>query len=81
LPEAAPVIKGYNDEVRFYTTKTVNGGTTFTCVFCDYSVTTLDFDHTQGNRRTQAASAMNQHATELHGTRVRELAPTKVNSY
>jgi len=52
--------------VRYYTTKAANGGTTFTCTFCAHSVTTLDFDSTNGNRRTQAAAVINQHASSLH---------------
>ena len=34
--------------------------------FCEHSVTTLDFDSTKGNRRTQAATAINEHAALLH---------------
>jgi len=44
----------------------MNGGTTFKCTFCEHSVTTLDFDHTNGNRRAQAAAMINQHAASLH---------------
>jgi hypothetical protein len=44
----------------------MNGGTTFKCTFCEHSVTTLDFNSTLGNRRTQAASVINQHAALLH---------------
>jgi hypothetical protein len=44
----------------------MNGGTTFSCALCQYTVTTLDFNSTVGNRRTQAATAMNQHAMALH---------------
>jgi hypothetical protein len=61
--------------VRYYTTKPVNGGTTFTCTFCEHSVTTLDFDNAGGNRRTQAAAAINQHAASLH---VRPWVPAKL---
>jgi hypothetical protein len=45
----------------------MNGGTTFTCTFCEHSVTTLDFNSTTGNCRTQAAAVINQHAVLLHG--------------
>ena len=38
----------------------------FTCVRCPYSVRTLDFDPKDGNLRTQAAHALNQHATHVH---------------
>jgi hypothetical protein len=44
----------------------MNGGITFKCVYCGHIVTTLDFDSVKGNRRTQAAAAINQHAAELH---------------
>jgi hypothetical protein len=52
--------------MRYYTTKSMNGGTTFKCTFCEHRVTTLDFKSMNGNRRTQAAAAMNQHAGLLH---------------
>ena len=63
--------------MRCYSTESVSGGIKFTCSFCEHSVTTLDFDHAKGNRRTQAASAMNQHAREAHPLQVRELAPIR----
>jgi hypothetical protein len=63
--------------VRYYTTKPMNGGTTFTCTFCEHSVTTLDFDIINGNRRTQAAALINQHAASLH---VRTIVSTKLGS-
>jgi hypothetical protein len=44
----------------------MNGGTTFKCSLCGHSVTTLDFNSTVGNRRTQAATTMNEHAATLH---------------
>lgn len=52
--------------MRYYTTKAMNGGTTFKCTFCEHSVTTLDFNSVNGNRRTQAAAVINQHAALLH---------------
>ena len=58
--------KDYSEDVRYYTTKLVKGGTTFKCAFCEHSVTTLDFISTNGNRRTQAAAVINQHAATLH---------------
>jgi hypothetical protein len=75
LPQICAAIKDYNEAVRYYTTKPLNGGTTFTCTFCEHSVNTLDFDNTTGNRRTQAAAAINQHAASLH---VRAWVPTKL---
>jgi hypothetical protein len=53
-------------EMRYYTTTPLRGSITFQCVFCDYRVNTEDFDSRKGNRRTQAAGAINQHATDLH---------------
>jgi hypothetical protein len=52
--------------LRYYTTKSINGGTTFKCTLCEHSVTTLDFNSTNGNRRTQAAAVINQHAASAH---------------
>jgi len=53
----------------------MNGGTTFTCTFCEHSVTTLDFNRMNGNRRTQAAAVINQHAASLH---LRASVPAKL---
>ncbi|HMH06012.1 MAG TPA: hypothetical protein VK579_04945 [Terriglobales bacterium] len=61
--------------MRYYTTKPMNGGTTFKCTFCEHSVTTLDFNSMNGNRRTQAAAMINQHAALLH---LRRSAPIKL---
>jgi hypothetical protein len=52
--------------VRYYITTPISGGTKFNCTFCKHSVTTLDFNSTNGNRRTQAAAMINQHAASLH---------------
>jgi hypothetical protein len=52
--------------VRNYSTKRIPGGMQFTCAHCQHSVTTLDFDVRNGNLRTQAATALNQHATKVH---------------
>lgn len=49
-----------------YTTQRIKGGTQFTCIRCPYSVRTLDFELKDGNLRTQAARAVNQHATQVH---------------
>jgi hypothetical protein len=65
-PEPAPAWKNYNEDVRYYTTKPANGGTTFKCTFCEQSVSTLDFSSANGNRRTQAAAAINQHVAMSH---------------
>jgi hypothetical protein len=53
----------------------LNGGTTFKCTFCEHSVTTLDLNIKNGNRRTQAAAVINQHAALLH---VRASLPVKL---
>jgi len=81
LTETRRRSRGYNGEVRYYTTKSLNSGVTFTCIFCQHNVTTLDFNHTKGNCRTQAASAINEHARALHSARVRELTPSRSGSY
>jgi hypothetical protein len=52
--------------VKPYRTERINGGVKFTCTHCEYSVSTLDFDPKAGNLRTQAATAINQHATQAH---------------
>jgi len=51
---------------RHYTMERVKGGMKFTCTRCAHHVSTLDFDSRDGNLRTQAASAINQHATSVH---------------
>jgi hypothetical protein len=75
LPRAPARQRDYNEDVRYYTTKPMNGGTTFKCTFCEHTVTTLDFNNGNGNRRTQAATAINEHAASLH---VRTWVPTKL---
>jgi hypothetical protein len=65
--------------VRYYTIKTTKGGATFKCALCEHSVTTLDFDSALGNRRTQAAAALNQHAAASH-LLARTDPPTKLGS-
>jgi len=66
--------------VRYYTTKPMNGGITFKCIFCEKTVATADFDHAKGNRRTQAAAAINQHVRELHYSRLGMAEPMKSGS-
>jgi len=51
---------------RLYTIGRVKGGMKFTCAHCAHHVSTLDFDARDGNLRTQAATAINQHATNVH---------------
>ena len=51
---------------RHYTIERVKGGMKFTCTRCAHHVSTLDFDSRDGNLRTQAASAINHHATSVH---------------
>jgi len=52
--------------VRRYTTKRIEGGIAFNCEQCEYRVTTLDFQSKDGNVRTQAATAVNEHAVLAH---------------
>jgi len=59
----------------------MNGGITFKCIFCERSVATGDFDQTHGNRRTQAASAINRHASEEHFSQIRARVSLKSGSY
>jgi hypothetical protein len=51
---------------RRFTTKPIKGDIAFKCVQCEYSVTTLDFRSKDGNTRTQAATAINEHAVSVH---------------
>jgi hypothetical protein len=51
---------------RLYTIVRVKGGMKFTCSHCAHHVSTLDFDTRDGNLRTQAATAINRHATSVH---------------
>jgi hypothetical protein len=53
----------------------MNGGTSFKCTLCEHTVSTLDFNIANGNRRTQAAALINQHAASLH---LRTSVPTKL---
>jgi hypothetical protein len=45
----------------------MNGFSTFKCPLCKHSVTTQEFSSKNGNCRTQAAKAMNEHAAAAHG--------------
>jgi hypothetical protein len=45
----------------------MHGFSIFKCPRCKHSVTTRDFRSENGNCRTQAAKAMNEHATVAHG--------------
>jgi hypothetical protein len=55
------------EAVRHYTIKMMNGFAKFNCLVCKHSVTTREFSSQNGSRRTQAARAMNEHATAAHG--------------
>jgi hypothetical protein len=52
--------------VKAYKILRIKSGMKFTCVHCAHSVSTLDFDAKAGNLRTQAATAINAHATQAH---------------
>jgi len=63
--------------VRYYVTTPISGGTRFKRTFCKHRVTTVDFNSTNGKRRTQAAAMINQHAASLHLRTV----PTKLGDH
>jgi hypothetical protein len=52
--------------VKAYRIERIKSGMKFTCKQCSHSVSTLDFDAKAGNLRTQAATAINAHATTAH---------------
>jgi hypothetical protein len=52
--------------VKAYRIQRIKSGMKFTCTQCAHSVTTLDFDAKGGNLRTQAATAINDHARKAH---------------
>ena len=52
--------------MKAYRIARIKDGIKFTCTRCDYSVSTLDFDAKDGNLRTQAATAINEHASKAH---------------
>jgi hypothetical protein len=52
--------------VKSYKIQRIKGGMKFNCTHCTHSVSTLDFDAKAGNLRTQAATAMNDHASSAH---------------
>jgi hypothetical protein len=54
--------------VKSYKIQRIKGGMKFSCTHCTHSVSTLDFDEKAGNLRTQAATAINAHATTAHHT-------------
>jgi hypothetical protein len=52
--------------VKSYRIQRIKSGMKFTCTHCTHSVSTLEFDAKAGNLRTQAATAINAHATQAH---------------
>jgi hypothetical protein len=54
--------------VKAYRIQRIKGGMKFNCTLCAHSVSTSDFDAKAGNLRTQAATAINDHATKAHHT-------------
>jgi hypothetical protein len=52
--------------VKSYRIQRIKGGIKFNCKHCTHSVSTQDFDAQAGNLRTQAATAINAHATTAH---------------
>jgi hypothetical protein len=61
--------------MRHYTIKMMNGFSLFKCPLCKHSVTTLEFSSQNGNCRTQAAKAMNEHAAAVHSGHVTLFSP------
>ena len=53
--------------MRHYTVTMMSGFSIFKCPICKHSVTTQEFNSENGNRRTQAARVMNDHAAVTHG--------------
>jgi len=66
IEHPALLAEGYNAEVKPYRIERIQGSIRFTCTHCDHSVSTLDFDPKDGNLRTQAATAINDHAAKAH---------------
>jgi hypothetical protein len=52
--------------VKTYRIERIKGGMKFNCAHCAHSVSTLEFDSRTGNLRTQAATAINDHAAKVH---------------
>ncbi len=52
--------------MKAYRLQRIKGGIKFNCAQCAHSVSTLDFDAKAGNLRTQAATAINDHASQSH---------------
>jgi len=52
--------------VKAYRIERVKGGMKFSCTHCSHTVSTADFDAKAGNVRTQAATAINDHAAKAH---------------
>jgi hypothetical protein len=52
--------------VKSYKIQRIKGGMRFNCTNCAHSVSTLEFDAKGGNLRTQAATAINAHASTAH---------------
>jgi len=52
--------------MKAYRIERIKGGMKFHCTHCAHAVSTLEFDAKAGNLRTQAATAINDHATKAH---------------
>ena len=52
--------------VKSYRIERIKGGMKFNCTRCAHAVSTMDFDAKAGNLRTQAATAINDHASKAH---------------
>jgi hypothetical protein len=51
---------------RKYDIEPSRSGVVFTCTYCGYRISTNHFQNELGNRRTQAATAMNRHIEQSH---------------
>ncbi len=69
VPQIATQCRSWDDtihSVKAYRIERIKGGMKFNCTHCTHSVSTLDFDPKSGNLRTQAATAINDHAAKTH---------------
>ena len=73
LPQTWTDKRGYSEGVRYDTSTPMYDGPAFNCSSYERSVTAVDFNSTNGDRRVHAAAVINQHPAFL---RLRTPAPT-----
>jgi hypothetical protein len=73
LPQTWTDKRGYSEAVRYDTSTPMYDGPAFKSSSYEHSVTAVDFNSTNGDRRVQAAAVINQHPAFL---RLRTPAPT-----